>query len=606
MTRARKKNVMRPTGAPDTARRPSRLWLIFWIGVAALALWFRINLITSEGRGVTPAIAGRLYAIFTLGLVTGPQPPPVFAGMTYPGDHDDFVRWGIQATDRGVLSLYDEKPAPRDLRVWDKQKRLWSPTPQKRGFNRLCNYPPLSAYLLYGSGLAFRALSTEPVAAVRQTGLLLENGELLPVGVRTHGNLVEAVYPERGAWRDEQGEHQLGNPGGASLDGRLINTPASLGTFLSWSIVGDVLVAAGCAAVVSLFRRGWAARITFLLALALPPLWWDSVVWGQMDSVLLAPAVWMLYFMLRERWLLAGTLWGIAFGLKPQAVLFIPLWGLALFTARSYWRVLAGGGLAAAVFFLIGLPFTLHGGLTWLDESYRKNLFGLYAELTTLKAFNLWYLHLLLTDSLDAQARFLGLTCASWGKLLLLLGLLAGFLYALRYWRHDRRALIVWTLVSLLLFMMVPTAVHERYLILVLPFLGIATALGRRFWPALLLLVFVMVGQLSWPLWLGTVRGHWPDARALAVRELDQRIGGQPISPEQKKRVLDQVLAAKYASYREQLAQTASREWIFTLCALAGTAGILAACVTWKPQPPPTAAPLRTGHRPALRASRPG
>jgi hypothetical protein len=549
MTRVRKQDIPRHGVARDEAPKPSRLWLIFWIGVAALALWFRIGLITSQGkpRDLAPAIASRLYAATTFGLLTGPRPQPLFAGETYPGDHDDFVRWGMQATDRGVLSLYDEKPAPHDMRVWDKQKLAWGAKPQRRGFDRLCNYPPLSAYLLYISGLAFRALSSD----------------------------------------------------------RLINTPASQGTFLAWSILGDLLVAAGCAAIVSLFRRGWAPRVTFLLVLLLPPLWWDSVVWGQMDSVLLAPAVWMLYFMLRERWLLAGVLWGIAFGLKPQAILFIPLWGFALFSARSYWRVIVGGVLALAVFFVIGLPFTLHSGLKWFDESYRKNL-TLYANLSTLKAFNLWYLHLLVTDSLDAQARFLGLTRSAWGKLYLLVGLLASFLYAVRYWRRDRRGLVLWTTLSVLLFVMLPTEVHERYLVLVLPFLGVATALTWRLWPALILLVFVMVGQLSWPLWLGTVRGHWPDYRHSAIQEFDRRIGAQPISPEVRKQALDQFLTQQYANYLDLSAQTAGREWTFTICALLASAVVLAALLTWKPQPQPAAAKPRTAPARAARASTPG
>ena len=615
MTRVRKQDVVRRRGdAPDVAPRPSRLWLIFWIGVAGLALWFRISLITSQGRprDLVPAIASRLYAICTLGVVTGPHPPPVFAGNTYPGDHDDFVRWGIQATDRGVLSLYDEKPAPHDMRVWDKQKYVWGDT--RRGFDRLCNYPPLSVYLLYGSGLAFRALSSERVVAVSQKGLVLEDGELVPVGVRSQGNKVEAVYPERGAWRDDDGEHQLGGSSSAVLDRRLINTPASLGTFLSWSIVGDLLVAAGCAALVSLFRPGWAPRLTFLLALLLPPLWWDSVVWGQMDSVLLAPAVWMLYAMVRERWLVAGVLWGIAFGLKPQAILFIPLWGFALFTARSYWRVLAGGLLAVAVFFVIGLPFTLHSGLAWFDESYRKN-FALYADKTTLKAFNLWYLHLLLSDSLDAQARLLGLTRSSWGKLFLLLGLLASFLYALRYWRHDRRALVLWTMFSVLLFVMVPTEVHERYLILVLPFLGIATALTWKLWPALILLVFVMVGQLSWPLWLRSGRGQWPEIRASVTATFQSENAGRPGSDEQKQAALNRILDGRYQDYRKLHQKTATNEWTFTICALLAAAVIVAALLTWKPAAPPVAtgdslrraeAKPRTGHPPGARANTPG
>jgi hypothetical protein len=331
---------------------------------------------------------------------------------------------------------------------------------------------------------------------------------------------------------------------------------------------------------VSRFRPGWAPRITFLLVLALPPLWWDSVIWGQMDSVLLAPAVWMLYFMVRERWLLAGVLWGLAFGLKPQAILFIPLWGFALLTARPFWRVLAGGVLAVAVFFLIGLPFTLHSGLAWFDESYRKN-FALYADKTTLKAFNLWYLHLLLTDSLDAQARFLGLSRSSWGKAGLLLTLLASFAYAVRYWRHDRRGLVLWTLLSLLLFVMVPTEVHERYLILVLPFLGIATALTWKLWPALVLLVFVMVGQLSWPLWLKSGRGQWPEIQKSITESFAAEAATRAGSDEQKQAALERILATRLQSYRELHRKTVGREWTFTVCALIASAIVVATSLTW-------------------------
>jgi len=520
MTRVRKQGGHHRAEAPvatgsGQARGHARRWLIYWIVVTALALLFRVGLITA------PLLRA--------------NPLPVFAGMLYPGDHDDFARWGIQATDRGVLSLYDEPPARHDMRVWDREKHRWGTT--QRQFDRICNYPPLSVYLLYASGLAFRAISSD----------------------------------------------------------RLINTPASLGTFVFWSILGDFLVAWGCAALVALFRPGWASRLAYALVLFLPPLWWDSVVWAQMDSVLLAPAVWMLYAMLRERWLLAGVLWGIAFGLKPQAILFVPLWGLALLTVRPPWRVLAGGLIAGAVLFVVALPFTLHGGLAWLDESYRKNLFGLYADKTTLKAFNIWYLHLLLADSLDAQVKWLGIARGAWGKLFLLAGLLVSFVFTLWRWRcgRDRRAFVFWTTISLLLFVMLPTEVHERYLILVLPFLGVAAALTWRMWPGLVLLLIVTMAQVSWPLWLRSGRGQWPEIRESIAQTFDREAATRPGSPEEKQHILERILLTRHQGYRELHQKTATREWTFTLCALVGTASILAAFLTCRPEPAPRTAPSR-------------
>ncbi len=511
-------------GAPHPTRTAWRS-VAFWAGITVLALLFRVGLVTA------PLLRS--------------NPWPVFAGMLYPGDHDDFVRWGMQATDRGVLTLYDEPPDRHDMRVWDKRQHRWGTA--QRQFDRVCNYPPLSVYLLYVSGVVFRALSID----------------------------------------------------------RVINTPASLGAFTFWGILGDFLVAWGCAALVALFRPAWAPRLTYTLALFLPPLWWDSVVWAQMDSVLLAPAVWMLYAMLRRRWLLAGVLWGVAFGLKPQAILLVPLWGLALFTVGSRWRVLLGGVAAAVVLFIVALPFTLHSGWEWLRRSYIENLLSTYTHLTTLKAFNVWYLHLLLSDSIDAQAKWLGLARGTWGKLWLLAGLLVGFGYSLQRWRHDRRALVLWTTLSLLLFVMLPTEVHERYLILVLPFLGVAAAFTWRLWPGLILLLVVMMAQLSWPLWLRSGRGQWPEIRGGIVDKFTAEVASEPVSAEQKEQALQTILASRHESYRQLRRMTAAREWVFALGALLGASSIVAAFLTLRPQTEPAAGEPRAGPAPGARASTP-
>lgn len=450
----------------------------------------------------------------------------------YTPDHDDFVRWGIQATDRGVLTLYDEGGPPRHpMRVWNPQQRDWQTI--ERGLDRVCNYPPGSAYLLFGSGILFDGFSRD----------------------------------------------------------RLINTYTSRATFALWAIIGDILLAAGAAAIVGLYCPRMAKWAAYALLLLLPPFWWDSVVWGQMESVVLAPLVWMVYFMLREQWLVAGALWGLALSLKTQGILVIPLWGaaivLALLSRRATWQPIAGAILGGVVLMLIALPHTLHSGFAWFDEAFYKNLFEAYSERTTYSAFNIWYLLALISDTMDANATWLGVTKGTWGKIFLVAGLIVGFALTVTRWRRDWRGLLIWAATSLLIFVMLPTAVHERYLVLVLPFLAAAAFVWPRFWGPLILLTVVAMGQLTHPLWLKVRPG--------ALTSLEQRIRVaydkqlERVPPAARDRVpsLDTVLQQQLAQPRRQRADIVGFEWILTLMALVGFGWTAFAFATLHPLPPP-------------------
>ncbi len=472
---------------------------------------------------------------------------PLAPRYGYMPDHDDFVRWGIQAADHGLLTLYDHPPPRWDVRVYEDGK--WSIT--QRAFDRLCNYPPLAAVLLGISGAVFKLVSSD----------------------------------------------------------RLINTITSRAVFESWSILADFALAAGCAAIVRLCSAGppWPASVatggrryepgrgvrwTYLLALLLPPLWWDSVLWGQMDSVVLAPAVWMLWAMLAHRWLLAAVLYGVAAGLKPQAVLLAPVWAASLLLVRPVWKPLLSLILAAAGLFVIALPFTLHSGAAWWRAGYVENLVDAYSDKTTLFAFNIWYLDLLLADAADPAARWLGLTRDAWGKVLLMVGLAAAFLWAWRF-RREPRLLIVFAALTLLAFVMLPTRVHERYLLLVLPFLLTAAMLWPRFWPGLLILAAVATAQITWPLWLTMPPGGWTSFEQQARREYNRALTALP--PEQRSAVksFNETIRPLHEEYWQARSHSADYEWAFTLLALLGSAATVIAAARLHPPPAPASRPDR-------------
>ncbi len=482
----------------------------------------------SSGRAVDRGRSVRFWVWATAaGLLLRVLLIPISPMFPFVWDHDDFVRWGIQATDEGVLTLYDHPPPRWNVRVWRGDR--W--TVGQSRFEPVCNYPPMSAYLLYASGLVFKVVS----------------------------------------------------------DDRLVNTVTSRAAFTAWGIVADLLVAWGCAALVARYKPGWPARAAYVLVLFAPPLWLDSVMWGQMESVLLAPAVWMVWALIQRRWLLAGVLYGLMVALKPQAVLFIPVWGLAIVTARPFWRALVALPVAVGVVLALAAPFMLHGGGSWWHESYVKNLLEAYPK-TTLNAFNLWYLDVLIHGSNDAMVPWLGIDKDAWSKGLLVLALGAAFLWMIRRWPGDQRGLILWSTLTLLAFVMLPTRVHERYIVLVVPFLIVAAMLWRRFWPAVLMLLVVATAQLTWPSWLQAETGQ------LAALERQAQLYEQTIAtlPQQQRADLPD-LKEQFEAGRHQIlqarAKTVGYEWLVTILALVGTVATAAAAVSLKPRPTGTTVP---------------
>lgn len=438
-------------------------------------------------------------------------------------DHDDFIRWSIQATDEGLLTLYDHPP-PR----WPSRKFVegqgWITDP--RPADRLCNYPPLATYVFWVNGVVFKSVDPD----------------------------------------------------------RLINTRASRGVLAAWGILAAVVMALGCAALVRELAPGRGELLAFVLTLLAPPLVWDTAIWVQTETWVLAPAVWMVWAMIRGRWWLAGLLWGVIFGLKPQAILFAPAWLMALVVARTRWRPLAGMGLGGVVFFAAALPFTLHSGLAWWRESYQKNLLEAYPD-TTLRAFNIWYVDLLLCENRDSSVKLLGLQKDAWGKVLLATALLGLGAAVWRRWGGDRQALLYWTVLALLAFVTLPTRVHERYVVLIFPFAIACAMLRRRVWLGVAPLLVAATVQLTWQHWLATAPENWKGIVERSRLAYQRYVSSLP--PENRAEVagFDQFLKQRRRAFDEKRSQSAGLEWSATLLALGGSVATAVGLLSRRPAP---------------------
>jgi hypothetical protein len=301
-----------------------------------------------------------------------------------------------------------------------------------------------------------------------------------------------------------------------------------------------------------------------------------------MDSLFLAPAVWMVRMLIAGQWGWAGILFGLAAGLKPQALLLLPVWAMAAILTRNFARTALGLIAATATLAIATLPFLLHSGLAWFRASYAENV-GAYASQTTLNAFNIWYVDVLVTSSDDATRRWLGLTKNAWGMAFLATGLAFAFVWIARRWRNRPEGLLLWTGLSLLICVMLPTQVHERYLLLSLPFLAAAAFAWPRIWPGLLLLTVACTAQVTWPNWMfAEARDRAALSRDLR-KQYDEQYARLPADELSQAIPFDEYEADTFKRYTAAREQTIPIEWLCVLIALTGAAAATYAVLITRP-----------------------
>ncbi len=272
--------------------------------------------------------------------------------------------------------------------------------------------------------------------------------------------------------------------GFAGSTGDLIKIPPILADLaIGWLVYSMVLELGG--------RKSFAIGGA-LLAVLNPISWFDSVVWGQVDSFGVVFMLLALRSLWRDQPERSAIYTVIAAIIKPQLGILVPL--VAVVTIRrAFWpkggegdpertghpmRILTTGlaGIATAV--VISLPF----GLTPVGFIRQLLSTGGTYPYTTVNAYNLWSLIPSSTGGspaatggwvCDAATTFVRDDCG-WGTAfigpvpaivvgtgLLLLAIAAVLVVAAR--RPDRLTLLVALAVLALAFFVLPTRVHERY-----------------------------------------------------------------------------------------------------------------------------------------------
>ena len=129
------------------------------------------------------------------------------------------------------------------------------------------------------------------------------------------------------------------------------------------STLSDVLLAWSVLLLCSRFTKNRPRLLSaFFTTLFLPTVFLNSAVWGQCDSLYVAPLLLGIYCALSDRPWTSMVLAAVSFGFKLQAVFILPIYAVFLMTGRIRWKHLIA---FPATYLVLVLPAVLLGRPLW-------------------------------------------------------------------------------------------------------------------------------------------------------------------------------------------------------------------------------------------------
>jgi 4-amino-4-deoxy-L-arabinose transferase-like glycosyltransferase len=231
--------------------------------------------------------------------------------------------------------------------------------------------------------------------------------------------------------------------------------------------------------------KAHAGRAAALLALC-PALFVNSAAWGQFDVLLALFLLAALVALLRGGVWAGGAALGLALATKLLAIVVVPLMGLYVGLRFGFKKLAAWAGAGLLVVLLLTLPHVLGGAGRSVLAAYAGAVN--YYPYRTAEAYNTWYV----LDRYDVLVRGLSPPLArrddrpALGPLTFHhLGLLAFGAYTVLLMtvlgRRPTPPVLLWTLgLQLFAFFMLPTQVHQRYIVPAVAFLAVLAPLSPR------------------------------------------------------------------------------------------------------------------------------
>ncbi|MFH1955419.1 MAG: phospholipid carrier-dependent glycosyltransferase [Patescibacteria group bacterium] len=216
------------------------------------------------------------------------------------------------------------------------------------------------------------------------------------------------------------------------------------------------------------------ASLAFLAYTINPVVMFTNSIWGQTDGLITFFLLLSAYFLAEKKnILLSSFFWVLALFVKPQALLALPIFLIYLFLCKKLKKMVFFILFSLVFILLIGLPFFAHSdpvlGLPKLIAAMSNE-----SPFTSVMAFNFWAL--VKGTWIPDSGTFLGIKYVYWGTILLVSTLSLVFLKMAKSVKKPQN-LYFYLGLAYLAFFLFPTRVHERYILVSLPFFLLSAGL---------------------------------------------------------------------------------------------------------------------------------
>lgn len=239
----------------------------------------------------------------------------------------------------------------------------------------------------------------------------------------------------------------------------------------------------GCAYVISkildeISGNSFLKRTAVLLFLFLPATWYNSVIWGQIDSLYALFLLLSYYLLLKDKYLLSVFAMAFSGLVKPIGLFVLPVYLIYFLKKRKIKDLIIGVFASVLLSYILFFPFQPINTLSWSYNFYIGNFQG---ELNNLvyNALNFWELIFGFKNIPSADFKTLFFTVSVWGKIIFTLFVL---IIVIALWKNisKQRLIIASFLCAFAAFLFLPK-MHDRYFYTAMIFLPIISCINKKY-----------------------------------------------------------------------------------------------------------------------------
>lgn len=243
------------------------------------------------------------------------------------------------------------------------------------------------------------------------------------------------------------------------------------------AIIADILTGYLIFILIKKYFDEKRALISSSIYLFNPAIFYNSSLWGQIDSITALFSLLALVMIFEKKIFRSSLSFVLSFLTKPTGILIAPLVGLILLKKSNYFTSIKYGVFSFLTILVVILPFINKPNIFDFISERISTTFGQY-PFTSIFAFNFWYLVADFWKS-DLQT-WEKVTYHSWGFIIFILITFLGIILFIRNWSNDNQknletSLVIAALIFIAGFLFL-TRVHERQLHSAITFLSLCAA----------------------------------------------------------------------------------------------------------------------------------